>query len=116
MLVELKIPIDLYSEDKEGKEKLVKRNVITRQYIDTEEIRNPQEVFNTKGNVIKNRCKILLLNVGQVLINHSYESIKSLKEETSIKIPKVKGFLAGIKKKNKQKEDGKRSTGIERSF
>ena len=103
MLVELKISADLYKEDKQGNAVLLKKNVVTVQLIDTFDIKNPQQVYNEKGNIIKGKCKVLLRDIGPAVLNHPYEYIKGLKKNEEIVNPIVQGFMTGFKTKVKTK-------------
>ncbi len=88
MIVELKMSNDIWSEDKHGKEKLIKKGVVTSCEIDTDLITFCCEVLNGKGNVIKNRCKIIMRGSDQPLVvNHSYRYISDLR-----KVKPIKGF------------------------
>ena len=79
--VELKSKNDIWTEpDKQGKQKLVKRNVIARIYVDIKDIKGILEVYSYKGKVLKNECKIQHEQMGPLIVNHSYEYMKKLKE------------------------------------
>ena len=78
MVTELKVLSDLYTlPDANGKQKLVKKNLITRLLVNTVDIRYVEEVINYKGKIVKGICAI---KIGEesFRIKHSYESIKDL--------------------------------------
>jgi len=73
MKIELKIKSDLYKDSKP-----VKKNIITKIYPDIDDIFNPEEVVNTKGNVAKGVCQVFIKERGAVLLAHSYRYICDL--------------------------------------
>ena len=82
MRVELKIITDLYSDpDEKGRSKILKKNIKTRISLDTDMFEAPTELFNSRGNVIKNRCKIHIRDIGPMILNHSYEEIAKIKNQ-----------------------------------
>lgn len=81
MKVELKISTDLINE----KNKVIKKNIITRYYLDTDDIVAPQEVFNSRGTVMKNKCRLFTKELGFIVVSHSYNFIKQLIESKEIK-------------------------------
>lgn len=89
MVIQVKIYNDIWKEDKDGRlTKVIKRNVLTSCEIDTENITFLSEVLNSKGNVDKKKCKVILRGSGEpLIINHSYQSISELRKPV-----KVKGF------------------------
>lgn len=90
--IELKLKTDLYSEpDKKGKQKILKRNIPTRIFVHREDIKSVGEVYNKKGKVLTKECKIHILDIGPLIVSHSYEYIKQLKEEEEQKNTKI-GF------------------------
>lgn len=99
MLVELKIPIDLYKELEEGP-LLIKRNVRTKQLVDTLHISNPKEILSDKGKVIKNQCQVLIKDIGIVTLGHSYKYIKRILQDKQ-EFPEIIGFGKWIKEKQK---------------
>lgn len=81
MKVELKVLTDLINE----KNKIIKKNIITKYLVDTENIQLPQEIFNSKGTVMKNKCKVVIKDIGSLIVNHSFTYIKGLIETKTIK-------------------------------
>jgi len=77
--IELIVKTNIYSPDK----KLIKRNVIRKILVNIFDIRNPREILNKKGDIIKTACEITIKDFGDIVVNHSYDYIKSLKEEES---------------------------------
>lgn len=89
---EFKRLIDIYSiPDKEGKQKLIKKNVIQKITLDTDKIQL-EEYINQKGNPVKNKCNVRLED-NYYTLAHSYSEIYKLIQPT-----KVQGF----KYKNKK--------------
>lgn len=85
MKVEINVAVDLVNDN----DKLIKKNIIIKHYIDTDDMRTPQEIFNSRGNIQKKRCKVFIKDIGPVIVEHSYNEIKSLIEDKRIVI---KGF------------------------
>lgn len=88
MRIQLKTPIDLY-DGPEGKEKLIKRGIITLYAVDTQDIISHQEIPNTKGNIYKDRCKVFIRDIGPLLVKHSFEELEKILQSDKTKI----GFL-----------------------
>jgi len=83
MTKELQILNDIYSlPDKKGKQKLIKRNVISRMLINTEDIRFVEEVINKKGNIIKGICSIKV-DSELIRVKHDFNDIKKLVGHTN---------------------------------
>jgi len=83
MKVELKVSMDLINQ----KNKVIKKNCIVRYLLDTDDIQYPQEVLNSKGGVVKNRCRIYVKGLDTLVVSHGYEYIKNL-----INSKEIKGF------------------------
>lgn len=84
------------SPDKNGKHKLIKSNIITRKLVKVHDITNPEEVFDNKGKILKNYCRINLNNE-TIVIKHSFDYIVKLIDNNTTRF-KVEGF----KYKNKK--------------
>jgi len=102
MLLEFKTKVDLYSEPKSEKDKprLIKKGIIIKHQWDIDDVSKPEQILNSKGSIIKNKCRVFVKNYGDVVIEHSYEYICALKEQnhkTTRRTPI--GFLKGIKTK-----------------
>ncbi len=94
MELKLQVHMNMYSGP-EGKEKLVKRNIPTWYYVDSDSIIAHHEILNTKGNIHKSKCKIFIRDIGGIIVNHSAEYIQKAKETEKQPI----GFLKGLKNK-----------------
>jgi len=79
MLIDLQTKVDIFKQDKKGKNTLFKKNVIQRVFIDTLDIESIKENINAKGNIDKSTCILYVKNIGEILINHSFDYIKGLK-------------------------------------
>lgn len=84
MLKELKVLNDIYKQDEEGEVVLVKKNVITKCFIDISDFTGPVEVINMQGKPYKTRCRIMHKDLGELVVNHRYAEIKKLKESKKI--------------------------------
>lgn len=82
--LEIKFSANLYDDAVPGKKpKLIKKGVTTKRSVDIRDINYPEQIFNDKGNIIKGKCKIVLKDVGPVIVSHSYEYFhKLLSDET----------------------------------
>lgn len=98
-MIEITYNIDI-AEERNGKVKVIKKNLPVKKLVAVHDIRNPSQVFDKKGKLLKNKCSILLKDEGEVVINRSYESIKKLITETRSMVPqKLIGFK--LKKDNR---------------
>jgi len=98
-MIEIVYNIDIVLE-KRGKAKVIKRNLPVKKLVAVQDIKNPTQVFNKAGRIIKNKCSILLKDEGEVVINKSYEAVKKLISETKSTVPqKLIGFK--LKKDNR---------------
>lgn len=77
-LIELSYSIDLIDEDSTGKTKIIKKNLKVKKLVYVSDIKNPTQVFTKKGIIIKNKCRILLKDEGELVIDAGYEEIKNL--------------------------------------
>ena len=94
----LNIRSDIVSQtpDKNGKHKTIKSNIITKKLVKITDISNPEEIFDSKGNIMKQYCRINL-NTETLVIKHSFDYIVKLIDNNTTRF-KVEGF----KYKNKK--------------
>ncbi len=78
MMVEIKQIFNLYDENDKGKKKLIKKNILIKRQVNVNDISNPSQIINDKGSIVKKKCKIYVKDVGELIINHSYEYISDL--------------------------------------
>lgn len=98
-MIEITYNIDIATE-KKGKTVYIKKNVPVKKLVAVQDIKNPSQIFDKRGNIIKNKCSILLKDEGEMVINKSYEAVKKLITQKSPKLPqKLIGFK--IKKDNR---------------
>ncbi len=89
--VDLILVSSLYSDpDEKGFSKCIKRNIKTKINIDVDYLEYPSQIYNDKGKVLKNKCKVQIRDVGSMTVNHSYEYIKKLKDKDTRSV--IKGF------------------------
>ncbi len=62
----------------------------SRLYIHDEDIKMIAECFDSSLNLKEDFCKISINNIGDVVVNHSYDEIKN-----NIKKTQIKGFYNG---------------------
>jgi hypothetical protein len=55
---EFKVVTDLYEEDKEGKEQLVKKNIVTKWLCDDISSVEIEQHFDDKGRIKKGQCRV----------------------------------------------------------
>ena len=95
MEVTLKIKDNLYRESPDGKrKKIIKRNAVSNITLDTSDIMATSDLLNTKGNILKNYCRLHIKEIGPVIVNHSREQINKLKQNNARPI--------GFKQQSKQ--------------
>lgn len=93
MKKEFKVLSDIYTlPDENGVQKVIKKNIVTKVLLDTEDIKYPEEIFNSKGVVLKGVCMIKLQDGEIKKLKHKYEEIKSL-IATNETPTKIKGFF-----------------------
>jgi len=71
----VKILSDIYDEDEEGEEVLIKKNVQSNCLLDVDDITGVFEVLNKKGTVYKTKCQIHHKDWGNVLIKHRFKEV-----------------------------------------
>ena len=98
-MIEISYNIDIIKEEDE-KVIVVKKNLRVKKLVLVSDIKNPTQVYNDKGLVTKNRCRILLKDEGELVINKSYEEVKEIISETSQKPQAQIGFKLKNKHKN----------------
>lgn len=76
-MIEISYNIDIVKEEGE-KITVLKKNLKVKKLVLLSDIKNPTQVYDDKGLVTKNKCKILLKDEGEIVINKSYEEVKSL--------------------------------------
>lgn len=99
--IELSYTIHLI-EGPEDNPKVIKRNLKVKKLVNVNDIKNPTQVFNDSGKILKNRCKIFLKDEGELVVNKSYEEIKELITKGQFEPTQKIGFK--IKTKNKSKK------------
>lgn len=83
MMVELKILTNTYKEviiEEQVVEVVDKQNIVVRKLVEVMDISSVQEVLNSKGVPYKTRCMVHILNEGHMIVKHSYEYLKQLKD------------------------------------
>lgn len=59
---------------------LLKKNVVSRKYIEPTEIATVNEVMNKRGRIYKSQCMITLKDGTPVLLKHKFDEIVKLKQ------------------------------------
>ena len=89
MKYEFKIVQSVYADpDKNGKTKLIKRDLITREMYYTEDLEGPIEAYTRQGKVCKDRCLIRHKDIGFRTVKMKYEEVKDILKDRII----IKGF------------------------
>jgi len=83
---EVKLLSDLYLENEQGEEVLLKKDVISKFYVCINDINGVSQVLNKKGKPYKTRCRILHKDLGMVLVKHRFEEVKGWLNPSSNKI------------------------------
>lgn len=80
--VEFTMSSNLYSEaDAHGKTKLIKKNILTRISVYIDDIQAHEHVFDSKGKVLTSYCRIYHINIGPLVLKHSYKYISDIKKK-----------------------------------
>jgi hypothetical protein len=74
---EVKLLTDVYKEDKEGNLTLVKGDVVSKNFMDLDDITGPFEVLTQKGVPYKTRCQVIHKDLGAIIIKHRYNEVLS---------------------------------------
>ncbi len=68
-----------------GKQKLIKANILTKLSLYTEDIQAHEEVFDNKGKHKKSLCKIYHRSIGPIIIKETYDNISKLKQSLIVR-------------------------------
>ena len=94
MNLTLKIKDNFYTEpDKKGRVKIIKKDVVTTLDINSTDIVSVSQIVDDNGNLLRDFSRLFIKEMGPVIVNHSVNEIKRMKE------PKVNKI--GFKTKNK---------------
>lgn len=104
-MIEITYNIDII-EEKDEKIKVIKRNLKVKKLVSLSDIKNPTQIYNDKGVVTKNKCRIWLKDEGEIVINKSYEDVKKLITQIDYKPQNIIGFK--LKNRNKNVKSSKR--------
>jgi hypothetical protein len=105
-MIEISYNIDIV-EGTEDNVKVIKRNLPVKKLVAIQDIKNPTQIFNKKGAVVKTKCRIYLKDEGELIINKSYEQVKQIITEKKPKRQAQIGFK--LKKRNKNVKSGRRN-------
>ena len=94
-------------EEKNEKLKVLKRNIPVKKLVSIYDIKNPTQILSKNGTVLKNKCRILLKDEGELVINKSYEQVKKLIMEETPKPQAQIGFK--LKNHNKNVKSSRRN-------
>lgn len=76
---ELKFYINIISDDStEESVKYIKKNVLVRKVVSIYDIKNPTQLINSKGKIVKNKCRIFIKDEGELTVNHPYKEMVNL--------------------------------------
>ncbi len=77
MRKEFRVLSDIYTiPDEDGNQKVIKKNILTKMYIDNCEIKYTEEIFNNKGTVLKGVCVVKLTDGEIKRLKHTYQEVK----------------------------------------
>ncbi len=80
MEIELNIKTDIYSHKNPKKPVLIKRNQIAKISTYTEDILLVKQIFTNKGEVDKSYCSLTIKDLGEIVVNHSYDYVRSIRD------------------------------------
>lgn len=85
--------------DKKGKQKLIKRNIITKISVYLDDIQGHEQVFDKMGKLLTGYCRLYHINMGPIVVKHSYKYVSTLKDKQHNEdTPKQIGFSKQPKK------------------
>lgn len=91
--IEVNVSSNLYTEpDKNNKQKLIKKNIITRLSIYIYDIGGHEEIIDQKGRILKDTCRLYHKNIGQMVVKKSYDEITQIKNSQHNPQTKFIGF------------------------
>ena len=92
---------DLYNTDKDGKEILVKKGIVTKIDIPLEDIYRVEQVVSGTGKIYKTKCLIIVSQQQiPIIVNYSYAALRQkLNKLRSLSTAEI-----GFKYKNKNKQ------------
>jgi ribosomal protein S17 len=100
MLKEFKILVDIYSEpDKEGKQNLVKRNVVKKKSINLHDIESIEELTGNGTKILKSICAIEYKGK-TIVVKHRYDEMHKMMRRVEGATKPI-GFIYKKKQKNK---------------
>lgn len=82
-----RIVLIIKEDFKDPKGKIIKKNISLRTDLNVDAIIDFNEVYNSKGNIIKNKCAVILADNRTLIVSHSFDYIQKLTSKM-----KVKGF------------------------
>lgn len=97
MIIEITRICNIYS--KKEPIKLLKKNALIKNAVNLADLSNPSELVNSKGNIIKDKCRVHLKYEGLITINHPYALISSLLVNTFYPEPRPIGFMRFFEEK-----------------
>ena len=93
-LHEFNISTDIYDTDKKGKEFLLKGGVSSKMSLNLRDILTIAQAFKNDGSLFKTKCVVYHVEMGKIMLNHSYNKVKEIKDNftKSNSRVKIKGF------------------------
>lgn len=95
---EFKILGDIVTTDKEGKDHIVRRDVVSKAYFDIRDIMGTMEIWGNNGKKFKTQCRIFIKDIGEMTVKEKYENVQKLLKDTN-GVTKVGGFKRWEKEK-----------------
>lgn len=105
-MIEIVYNIDVV-EEKDDKINVLKRNLKVKKLVSLSDIKNPTQVYNEKGKLVKNKCRILIKDEGEITINCGYKQMKRLLTKKIRQTPNIIGFK--LKNHNKNVKSSRRN-------
>lgn len=105
-MIEISYNIDIV-EEKDDKINVIKKNLRVKKLVAVLDIKNPTQVYNEKGKLIKNKCRVYIKDEGEITINFGYEQMKELLTQKTNQPPNLIGFK--LKNHNKNVKNCRRN-------
>lgn len=81
--IELKIVSDIITDNEDGSQRVLKKNVISRCIINLEDVTGIAEVITAKGKTYKSITRVQHRDIGPLVVKGNYDKIKELIYKTN---------------------------------
>ena len=104
-MIEISYNIDIV-EGEEDNIKVIRRNLKVKKLVYLSDVRNPTQVYNTSGRLLKNKCRVIIKDEGEITINCGYKQMKELLTQKPYQYQSKIGFKLKNNKNVKKSSRG----------